>query len=63
MWHILQQLQEILRVFTQVYVNPRNLKGGIRSLLDPCVKAMGGWPFRRSHMEVSNCTSGFGAII
>ena len=42
---------------------PRNLKGGIRSLFDPCVNAMGRRPYCPSRMEVSYCTFGFGAII
>ena len=41
---------------------PRNLKGGIRSLFDPCVKAMGQWPFWQSCMEVSYRTTGFAFI-
>ena len=42
---------------------PRNFKGGIRSLFEPCVNAMGRRPYWPSHMEVSYCTIGFGAII
>ena len=44
-------------------LTPRNLKGGIGSLFDPCVNAMGRRPHCPSRMEVSYCTSGFGAII
>ena len=43
-------------------LKPRNLKGGIRSLFDPFVNAMGPGPWP-SRMEVSYCTFGFGAII
>ena len=42
---------------------PSYLKGGIRSLFDTYVNAMGWRPFWWSSMEVSYCTSGFGAII
>ena len=41
----------------------RNFKGGIGSLVDPCVKAMGRRPCWPSRMEESYCTFGFGAII
>ena len=41
----------------------RNLKGGIGSLFDPCVNAMGRRPYCSSRMEVGYCTFGFGAII
>ena len=41
----------------------RNLKGGIGSLFDSCVNAMGWRPYCPSRMEVSYCTFGFGAII
>ena len=41
----------------------RNLKGGIRSQVDPCVNAMGQRPYWPSRMEVGYCTFGFGAII
>ena len=41
---------------------PRNLKGGIGSLFDPCVNAMGRRPYWPSCMEVSYCTFGFGVI-
>ena len=40
-----------------------NFKGGIESLFDHCVNAMGQWPYCPSHMEVSYYTFGFGAII
>ena len=39
---------------------PRNLKGKIGSLFDPCVNAMGWRPYWPSHMEASYCTFGFG---
>ena len=42
---------------------PRNLKGEIGSLFDPCVNGMGGRPYCSSHMEVSYCIIGFGVII
>ena len=42
---------------------PRNLKGEILSLFDPCINALGQWPYCPSRMEVSYCTFGFGAII
>ena len=42
---------------------PRNLKGGIRSLFDPCVNATGHRPYCPSRMEVSYCTFGFSTII
>ena len=42
---------------------PRNLKGGIGSLFDPCVNAVGRRPYCPSRMEVSYCTIRFGAII
>ena len=38
-------------------------KRGIGSLFDPCVNAMGWWPYWQSRMEVSYCTFGFGMII
>ena len=45
---------------------PRNLKGGIRSLFDPCVNAMGRQPYCSSHMEgvivPSDLARSFGAI-
>ena len=41
----------------------RNLKGGILSLFDPCVNAMGQRPYWPSRMEVSYCTFRFGANI
>ena len=41
----------------------RNLKGGIGSLFDPCINAMGRWPYCPSRMEVSYCTFRFGTII
>ena len=44
-------------------VDPRNLKGGIGSLFDPCVNTMGQRPYWLSRTEVSYCTSGFGGII
>ena len=44
-------------------LNPRNFKGGIGSLFDPCVNAMGQWPYWPSRMEVSYCTFGFNSII
>ena len=34
---------------------PRNFKGGIGSLFDPCVNAMGRRPYWPSRMEVSYC--------
>ena len=43
--------------------HPRNLKGEIGSLFDPCVNAIGRRPYCPSRMEVSYCTFGFGAII
>ena len=49
---------------TQIVLNdcrlsyPRNLKGRIVSLFDPCVNAMGRRPYWPSHMEASNCTFG-----
>ena len=44
-------------------LEPRNLKGGIGSLFDPCVNTMGWLPNWSSRMKVSYCTFGFGAII
>ena len=44
------------------YYQPRNLKGGIGSLFDPCVNAMGRRPYWPSRMEVSYFTLGFGVI-
>ena len=44
-------------------LEPRNLKGGIGSLLTPVLTAMGWRPYWPSRMEVSYCTFGFGAII
>ena len=41
----------------------RNLKGGIGSLFDPFVNAMGRRPYCSSRMEGSYCTFGFGTII
>ena len=52
-----------LYLWSKVACKPRNLKGGIWSLFNPCVNAMGPRPFWRSRMEVSYCTSGFGVII
>ena len=43
-------------------IKSRNLKGGIRSLFDPCVNATTRQPYFPSRMEVSYCTFGFGAI-
>ena len=45
------------------WLEPRNLKGGMGTLFDPHVNAMGRWPYWMSRMEVSYCTFGFGAII
>ena len=42
---------------------PRNLKGGIWSLFEPCVNALGRQPYCLSCMEGSYCTFGFGAKI
>ena len=42
---------------------PKNLKGGIGSLFDPCVNTMGQRPYSSSRMEMSYCTFGFSAII
>ena len=41
----------------------KEFEGGIGSLFDLCVNALRWRTFWRSHMEVSYCTSGFGAII
>ena len=41
---------------------PRNSKGGIGSLFDPCVNAMRRRPYCPSGMEASYCTFGFGMI-
>ena len=41
---------------------PRNLKGGIGSLFDPCVNAFESGPFWWLCMEVNNYTFRFGAI-
>ena len=41
---------------------PKNLKGGIGSLFDPCVNAKGWQPYWPSYMEVSYCTFGFAAV-
>ena len=43
--------------------NQGNLKGGIKSLFDPCVNAMGRRAYQPSHMEMSYCTFGFGVNI
>ena len=40
----------------------RKLKGGIGSLFDTCVNAMGRRPYWPSRMEESYCTFGLGAI-
>ena len=42
---------------------PKNFKGGIRSLFDPCVNTMGQRPYCSSRMEMSYCTFGFSVII
>ena len=47
-----------LTLYDGYSVKPRNLKGGIGFLFDPCVNAM--WQPR---MKVSYCTFGFGTII
>ena len=54
-------IQQVLN--PQSLVVPKEFKRGIRSLFDPCVNAMGRRPYCPSHMEVSYCTFGFGAII
>ena len=41
----------------------KEFKGGIGSPFDPCVNAMRQQPYWPSRMEVSYCSSGFGAII
>ena len=46
-----------------INLQSRNLEWGIRSLFDPCVNTMGRQPLWRSHIEMSYCTPGFGAII
>ena len=47
------------RIKNQFEWLPGNLKGGIGSLLDPCVNSMGRQSCWWSCMEVSYCTSGF----
>ena len=53
--------------FNTIRIKPRNLKGGIGPLFDPCVNAMGRRPFWPSRMEVSYCTFGlkqlFGSVV
>ena len=47
-----------------IWYKPKEFEGGIRSLFDPCVNAMGRrpyWPSRPSRLQVSYCTFGFGA--
>ena len=42
-------------------VRARNLKQGTRSLFDPCVNAMGWWPYCLSRREASHCIFRFSA--
>ena len=49
--------------YVRIRSTPRNLKGGIWSLFDPCVNAIGWRPYCPSRMEVSYCTFRFGVII
>ena len=44
-------------------INPRKFKGQIGSLFRHCVNPMEPLPYCWSHIEVSYCTFGFGAII
>ena len=64
-WFCCQQLVPLVGERIDITLSlpcPTNLKWGIGPLFDPCVNAMGRWPYCSSRMEVSYCTFGFDAI-